>query len=1035
MDQFLWAPPLPSNGRSGPRIKIDNPSLTFDERLEKFYLETKFRGGLTRWKILPRRLLRDAGLYHRGKPKAFRQYNRHQRTAIFLANLYFRASANLIRKVQVSTPAVLERWLDTADGIVMPYLLEVEKVDYQVVNRLTRFALENCANNYAHFTSRLKLTKKLIRKSLALDEPLPVHRDMGSYLGCYRQTSPKGSTAFPCPPAVMHAHAVHCQLWCQTRGVGLADTTMAKNSLEKFYRTVSEPDECDDLVLDRIAPFIRESTLSVRSARGIYAHLSMGPKASIDKTQSQGGHTGRLIELVRTSRVQHRYNLETLERTREPRRIRSAGDVLDYCIDWVLDNPVLRRVVKPHTVLEPSKARVITLSPWCSSRIMAVVAHILSPCLRQAYQTKSGMTKDRHLWRFFKNLHPQDVVWEECLGRPVLSTDWSEATDFFSHKFARRIWEAILRHLKKVEGAPLGLIRLAMRLHTEPRVLLKEVENPSDDLHAPWYSLRDYIITSRGIFMGDYLTKLILTYGQDICARSAKLKVYSIVGDDFISFGDKPNLLLYQEMVRKTGSKISEEDTFVSERLMYYCEEMALVPWETKHLPVVQYKRGESKMHYIDCPRIRLLLPVTKETLGFSDMNIGKLSLLGKESRWVCSTHRDLKGLFSRASLIQHILLRQDSDTQCPYLPMEIGGDGAFSEDHKFVTRVVETQSRSTPETLWRINQLFRGREGHRLVRSDTLNQVTHRYTARLPHIRKLKEYLPEELIINIDESNSSLRSLQLRGLLEDPEYTILRMVKEAYYRKCLQGVALEELPSNPFRDIVKEFSGPRSEIPFTSMRAFLEHWKCPGFSFKNEAEYLVRADLAPLVDHLSLGLSFGHIRPITIDEEFREWLGRSGNLQDLDGEDLLTHLVGKTDLPRRIQDRLHMYVESDSVVKEKFCRELPPEGDIILVSTDLNLGADLVRLGEARGKVYRVHCFQPAYYLFGRLDELPELDGATIIEDPGSMFYEDVAYFSEGEPPEWIFDPIYHQSTRHKGVMVVDRHKRKFRGRYSTEY
>jgi hypothetical protein len=1034
MSHFLWAPPLPSNGRSGPRITVDDPNLADSVKLEKFYLGTKYQGGLTRWAKLPRRLLRRCGLNHRKLPKAFAEYSQDERAALFLKNLYFKASANLVRRVKTATTATLQRWLDTADGVVLPYLLEAEKYDDQVINRLTRFALESCANNYAQFIGRLKRVKKLIRKGLALDEPTPFFRDMSPYLHYYRVTAPGEPSSFPCPPSVMHSHAVHCQLWCQTRAVGLADGIMAERALQKFYATVTEPDAVDDLFLEKVAPHIRESTLSVRSARGVTAHLSMGPKASLDKTQSMGGHTARLIELVRTERVHYRYNLETLERTWEPRRIKSSGDVLDFCIEWVLSNPLKRRIVRAHAVLEPSKARIITLAPWCSSRIMGVVSHILAPCLRQAFQTKSGMTKDRHLWRFFKNLHPQDVNWKECLGRPVLSTDWSEATDYFSHRFAKRIWESICRHLKKVPGAPLGLIRLAATLHTEFRILLKECdpdEAPGD--HEAHYRIADLVITRRGLFMGDYLTKVILTYAQDICARAAKLKVYSIVGDDLIAFGDRANLELYLLMVEKLGNRISWDDTFVSERLMYYCEEIALVPWETKHLPVVQYKRGESKMHYVDCPRIRLLLPVTKETLGFSDVAIGKFSLLGKESRWVCSTHRALKELFHRASLYQHILLRQDRDTQCPYLPMEIGGDGAFSEDPKFVQEVIRTKSRDPDETAWRTSALFRGREGHRLVRSDTLNQVTHRYVARLPVLKKLREFLPEELVIPIDESNSSLRSLQLRGFLEDPEQTIFRMVKEAYYRACLHGKGLNELPSNPFQAIEKEFSGPRSQTPYLPMKAFLEHWKNPGFSFRNEAEYLVRADLAPMVDHLNLGLRFGLDRPVTASAEFREWLSQSGCLQDLDGEDLITHLVGKEDLPRRIQDRLHMYVESDAVVKERFVRNPPPAGKILLVSTDLRLGADLVRLGAGRGTEYQVFCLQPAFYLFGRLDELPELSEASVVEDPGSMFYEDVVHFSEGDPPEWIWDPLFTSRTRHQSVMVVDRHERKFRGRYTT--
>jgi hypothetical protein len=453
-------------------------------------------------------------------------------------------------------------------------------------------------------------------------------------------------------------------------------------------------------------------------------------------------------------------------------------------------------------------------------------------------------------------------------------------------------------------------------------------------------------------------------------------------------------------------------------------------------------------MNYLDTPRIRLLLPVTAETQGFSDVNIGKFSLLGKEARWVASTHTSLKDLYDRAVLIQHINLNQDRDTKCPFVPVEIGGDGAFIEDAAFFTKVIETKSREPVETQYRISSLYRGREGFRYVRSDTLNQVSHRYSARLPILRKLREYLPEKIVVPIDESNSSLRTLQVRGLLENPEQTILRMVKEMYYREILKGAEVSSLPTNPFEGIEKarfDVGGPGPA--YTSPSRFLAHWKCPGFRFENHAEFLVRSDLAPLVDHLSLAWDFGRERPVSQDSVFAEWLKESGCLQDSLPEDLLTHLVNREDLPEAIRGRLHMFVESDSVVKESFIRGIPapdsdghvPEpphgGKILLISTDQNLGQDLVRLGRARGQEYQVTCLRPAFYLYGRAYEVLDPDDYQVIEDPGSMFYEDAALFSEGDAPVWIEDPIsIRKSYRREGVFVADRQSAKLRGRFTSE-
>jgi hypothetical protein len=1035
MDQILWAPPLPSNGRSGPRIALSNPSLSFGERLKEYYLGTEFRGGLTRWTRLPRRALRNAGLDPRSTPGNFKSYSRDEQIAIFLGNLYFKASANLIRQLQkASCPwSTAQRWLDTADGVVLPYLLEAEEPDVEVCDQLARFALEGCANNYPKFIARLKSRKKEIRKCLALDEEIPFRRDTNTFTKVYLSTRPKVPHKWPCSAEDLHAHGVHTQVWCQTRGTGMADMAMAAASQTKFEGTVTLKDipREDFMFLEHE---VRNATRCVRSMRGIHAHISAGPKASLGMRQGDGGHTAMLSHIVRSRRVQYRYDPVTLERVEDWRRVKTSSDVLDHCITWVLENQVLRRLVKPHVVLEPSKARVITISPWEVSRLQGVVAHLIAPCLRHSFRTKSGMTKDRHLWRFFKNLHPQDTNWQHAMGQPVLSTDWSEATDFFSHRFAKQIWYEILRHLKDIPGVPLGLIRLAATLHTETRIVLDDsARGPGDDDETKNISTEKYILTSRGLFMGDYLTKAILTFAQDACARAAGLRVYSIVGDDFIAFGDRPQLLQYLDFVRRTGGRISEEDTYISERYMYYCEEMAVVPWTTPNLPVIQYRKGSSWMNYLDCPRIRLILPVTAETQGFSDTSIGKFSLLGKESRWVASTHTGLRPLFERASLLQHILLPQDRDTLSAFLPVEIGGDGGFIEDPSFLSRVTD-HCRDPVEARYRLTELYRGRVGFRYVRSDTLNQVLHRHTMKLPVIDKLRQYLPEELVIDIDESNSSLRSIQVRGLLENPEQTILRMVKESYYRKILQGFEIDQIDTNPWGDLTKRHAMRGSNPPYVPFRAFLEHWKCPGFRFENHASFLVRADLAPMIDHLSLAWDFGQERPQRTDEIFRDWLSQSGCLEDTQKWDLLDNLIARKDLPEAVRARLHMFIESDSVVKESFCRDLPADGtQILLVSTDQNLGADLVRLGEARGMKYQVLCLRPAFYLYGRLEEIPEaLECSVTIEDPGSMFYEDSAHFSEGDAPEWIMDPIVvRDSYRRKGVRVADRQSAKLRNRF----
>jgi len=959
---------------------------------------------------LPRSLLRRAGLHSRSEePREFAFYTEDQQVHLFLSNLYFKASDHLVVALKASGTvlATAQRWLDTADGIVLPYLLEADRYDPLVVNELTRFALESCANNYANFISRLKSMKKLIRKSLALGQSLPSMRDMGTYLKWYRKTMPSTSSKYDM--------GIHCNLWCQGRGTGLADNVMALNSLRKFKETVTQPDPVTAEILDHYAESIRKSTSCVRGIQGLKAKLSSGPKACLQMRQSDGGQTGYLCKVVREKRVKYRFDPETLERTHDPRRIKSSGDVLDYCIDWVLSNPGLSKVVKPHVVLEPSKARLITITPWEVSRIQGVVAHLINPCLKGRYQTKSGMSKDRHLWNLFRQLHPQDTAWGKAKGKPVLSTDMRNATDQHSRRFAKRIWREILWHLKDVKGAPLGLIALGAHLHTSERYVV-EATNTGNILIDQMFK------TTVGIFMGDFLTKSILTFNQDICMRQAQVQVYSIVGDDIVGLDDEEKLHTYLGCSSELGNGVSVEDTYISKKYMFYCEEMALVPRDTTELPLVQIKRNSSKISYLDTPRLRLMIPTCTETLGFSGVQAGRFSLLGKESRWVSSVHQNLVPLYRRAQLLQHVMLPQERDTQCPFTPEDIGGDGGFIPDGGFLHDVIRTKSRDVDETYHRIGDLYRSRLGMRLVRDETLNQVVTKYKAWLPTEELLRSYLPEDVVISLDEGNSSLRSLNVRGLLETPYSLFLKMVKAAYYRSILRGVPYEDLPK---LDLVKSphALGVRGGKPtYVSAKAFLEHWCNPGFSSRNQSTYLIRSDRVPREDYLCLNWEFGRDK-----SSLQESLGaffqyHADTILDLHGESVLEHLVSKIDLPLPVRERLHMFVESDSIIKEEFCRKLPEEDTITLVSRDQRLAADLVRLGRSRGREYQVFVLRPCFYLYGRLYEFDELSSSHIIEDQGAMIFEDVTLFNEGVPPDWIEDPIRKRRSRHDNVWVIER-------------
>lgn len=436
-------------------------------------------------------------------------------------------------------------------------------------------------------------------------------------------------------------------------------------------------------------------------------------------------------------------------------------------------------------------------------------------------------------------------------------------------------------------------------------------------------------------------------------------------------------------------------------------------------------KRGQAKLTYLDVPRIRLLLPTSAETHGFSGVQAGRFSLLGKETRWVKATHRGRLPLFERASILQHILLPRERATQCPFTPVEVGGDGSYVSDAGLLERIIEAKSQNVQETYIRLGDILHGREAHRLVQSETHDQVCTKYGLWLPTGKALKQYLePHGVVIQLDESNSSLRTLQVKGFLEAPQRTYFRMVKSAYFKACLAGVRYEDLPKYETIAVPRALSVGGREPRYINLELFLTHWVNPGFAWQNQDDYLVRADKAVLLDQMNLGFTFNLRR--TLREDIKLWLS-SNSIVDLHGETAFDCIANKVGLPRVIRDRLHLMVESDSIIKEEFLRDLPENRTtLFLISRDQALGAELVRLAMSRNLEIKVICVRPAFYLVGRLDGIPEFDsGLTkVIEDPGAILFDDITVFCEGACPDWVYDDelTVEESRRYKNVFVVDR-------------
>jgi len=995
-----WAPPLPTlGGRAGPRSWVE-PSSTYLHKLEVFYHEhsscsSVFERGLDlkffrylerRYGVLesPFRLAPDGAT----RAKRLGEFSPDVQYLVLSKGLYFKASSAFLRRMKnmlyQGKLGAVKQWFYTADAVILPYLLTCESPEDSKVDRLSKFALENCANNYSHFLKQLKSFKKGVRKAFATNTPAPSTRVMRTYSKALYSLPLMGDRANP-------AEAGRLVLtWTQTRASGLADSGMIRQSLKKLEETVKVPlgpaPSLDPSVL-------HETVKGFWKASGTKAKISVGSTSCLEFTRQNGGKTSMFRYLCSHKVLTRSYDPVTLEEVAFPARsCRSAQDITSWAIGWVLDNPILHRVRRAHAVAEPSKARTIGVPPYATTVLYGVCAHIVAPTLT-SQGVRSGLKASRHLWNFLRdNLSPQNLAWEDLSGGRVyaLSTDEETATDFGDLRVSDQIWSAFLDIAKKIDGFPVGLFRLCRLMYKRSRIYLFR---GADNNSYRW------VISTRGWPMGDMFTKVILTIVNDYCCRLSGLRVYSLVGDDIIALSNLKEQLEWLLLnLRGVGMVISDDDTYISHQLAFYCEEGTIVPQRVTHVPRVQMRRGV-ELFYLDYPRIRLLIPTQSETDVYSSSNVGRFSLLGKETLWVNKNNAPARELFNRASVIQHIIVPADKDLNCPFTPIEIGGDGSFPMSPQFLKDTVQNKSRlaGPNETKFRLLSLLSNKFRHKLVRSDKFDAVIHKHHIYLDKVEKLEALLPPAAVIRpVDDNRRTLLNSVVFPSLEKPTQTFMRLCKEVYYKYIFAG----RVPPEPTFNLSRSF-GPRNTKVILSFERFWSTWMDPGFIYHDFEPYMVDKDyLVPLLS-TGLGWSFRRIDHIPTEERWEDWVRENVLLRDQNFDDLLRIINTNSNLPPKVADRLSEYFVSDVYVKSRV--DVESDKSIVIITRDIKLCFEIHNFVNLEGpKTFRrVFALDPMLYLVGRLDEALDMtsDMYDVIEDAGSIIHCDFTEFEAGSP------------------------------------
>jgi hypothetical protein len=1005
-----WAPPLPSIGRCGPRILVE-PSSTYLAKLDNYYTSFRSVPDIFVRRIQPAEQVKLLG--SRGAPKYLSEFDPGAQQRLLLKCLYYKTSKQfrlrLRDKLRLGHLSQVRQWWHTATAVVLPLLISsVEEPTFEEVDKLVRFALENCANNYAQFQSDLKSLKKAIRKAFATTGKINVvacKSTMLSYLrSCQKKQDFDGPADF----------GRYILLWTQTRATGLADGVMVRKSIDKFISTIQEP---EDYV--PVNPAVLIETLGgAHSYMGELAKVSVGTTACLERTRQEGGKTQLLKDLTRSRSLKGSFNYETLEFSpfERARPVRSSKDILDWAVYDAIYRPVYTRTVRVHAVVEPSKARTITVAPYGYQVIMGVFSHVYQATLKSR-SVRSGLRADRHLWRFLQdNLNPQNTLWGKLEEGNIfaLSTDLEEATDFGNKRFAK---DVLFYMIKMTPNMPLGLSMLMRTLFTSKRFVW------TDSRHGRGLELT---IAKRSWFMGDMMTKFMLTVGHDYCCRLSLLEAYTLVGDDEIALSSNRRQLERHLENLELLFKVSRDDTYISNFFAFYCEEGTILPQYAHESNHVRMRRGRELL-YLDYPRIRLLIPTASETDAYSATNVGRFALLGKEARWVDTVNVDAKRLFTMASLYQHLLVPQDKDTLCPFTPLEMAGDGAFPHDPTFLKKVVGDKSRDPRETMFRMSSLLNDSFSHKFIRSERLDKVVNKHHLYLPKLEGLRKLIPQSSVIEpkTDEAKLMLHSMRFRDI-ETPQQTFLRLCKGFYYKSLLQG----KDPVEPVFNIDRKFSAGHTEDPTVDYLGFIEKWRNPGFKFQDVFEYFVLKSETYLTDPMSLGWSWDpKLSQPSSRDLFNDWAEREISFEDTSLPAILDMIKNQTPLPPRVVDRLNLFMESDNYILHTY-KGTDEFAGVVTRDIRLCLKVKQAMDGRDRDKSHKVVAIDPALYLTGRAFEImgrrlrgwytiPE--DMEMIPDPGAMLHVDYNEFTDGFPHrEDIFDcELDLTESRHTDVYI----------------
>jgi len=438
----------------------------------------------------------------------------------------------------------------------------------------------------------------------------------------------------------------------QTRASGYPDDGVRRESLQKWVDTVAKTEVPIEVEVDleEIRDYL-DRTLRINAFTVKDTHVSLGVSAFYENPRSKGGKTAFARELIKTVRTTNRVCLDTGTITCD--LILADNEPGEFLLHYSLAQAkremesVLK--VRASTVDEVGmKARIITVPSFFHSACLSPWAHLTYQALKTSRETRSGVSGTNHAWEMSMSLTASDPDLSWMFRSPdgdveAFNSDLSEATD--------RVWHDAIKTV-------LDSVQAVMPVRSWYFEMVKTLLSSSRPFSAEMENVIISGATNRGVFMGDHGSKTILTVsGMYALAGMNFPRLSRLVGDDqcTVSAHAEQAGTIYRSRMESLGYAISEDDTFIS-RTAFFAEEGFEV--ETNAgltTEVFLSRKRRSGLPFHDVPKVKILSDAGKDMGLFSELAIGKITLLA--TRMEQSGRTFCEGLFHLASWIQDICM------------------------------------------------------------------------------------------------------------------------------------------------------------------------------------------------------------------------------------------------------------------------------------------------------------------------------------------------------------------------------------------